>query len=155
MELLTPMADAKTKRKRESELPMELPKFPQVGEPVQEFRIRLPLDLAQEVEKEVVDSGLPRNRVVINRVARGGHNSKTATLESLIRDMETLLARYSSQQSSVELSKDLLRAVDEILDARPNEVQARVEGLRVVRRAMSGIEQDTTNILARAKKRTE
>jgi DNA repair protein RadC len=73
-------------------------------------------------------------------------------MDDAISNMEILLARYAAQQDSVELGKKLLQAVDEILDAKPNELQARVEGLRVVRRAMRGIEQAANNIIARAKK---
>jgi hypothetical protein len=122
---------------------------------VREYRLRLPADVSEEIEKESLDTGLPQNRIIINRLARFGPNDKMATMDGLIGHMETLLAGYGSRLSGVELGEELLQAVDQILDAKPNELQARVDKLRVVRRAVRGIEQSTTNILARAKKRTE
>ena len=41
---------------------------------------------------------------------------------------------------SLLLGKQLLQAVDEILAAKPNKLQARVEKLRVSRRAMRELE---------------
>jgi hypothetical protein len=146
-----------TKRKKDAELPMDPPRSVAYlsSQQGRDFRLRLPPDLSEEIEKESVESGVPQNRIIINRLARFAHDSKAATMDSMIGHMETLLARYGAQMHGVELGRELLQAVDQILDAKPNEVQARVEGLRVVRRAMRGIEQATTDILARAKKRTE
>jgi len=146
---------AKKKETAARELPMELPRVGHISQQGRDFRLRLPPDLSEEIEKESVNTGLPQNRIIINRLARFGQADKTATMDGLIGHMETLLARYGAQQSGVELSKDLLRAVDDILAAKPNELQARVEGLRVVRRAMREIEQAAARTLATAKKRTE
>jgi hypothetical protein len=136
------MATPKRKKAQEK-LPMELPRIPRGSEYAREFRLRLPPDLSGRIEKEAYDTGKPQNRVIIDMLARVTQADESTSIASSARHLETLLAKYSAQQSSVELSKDLLRAVDEILDAKPHEVQARVEGLRVVRRAMREIERTT------------
>jgi hypothetical protein len=138
-----------TKRKKETELPMELPRVPRAFEQSRMFRLRLPPDLSEQIEKEAMDTGLPQNRVIINRLARVTTADDTAKHADLNRETERILARYSAQQASVELGKNLLRAVDAILDAKPHELQARVEALRVERRGMQAIEQAAVRVAKR------
>jgi hypothetical protein len=133
------MADPK--RKKDTELPMELPRdIAPLSQQGRDFRLRLPPDLSEEIEKESVESGLPQNRIIINRLARFAHDSKAARMDDLINHMETLLAKYGTRITDLDLAESLLSTVDEALDAKPNELQAKMDKVRVIRRAMRALE---------------
>jgi hypothetical protein len=132
-------------RKKETvarELPMNLPKeVVPLSQQGRDFRLRLPPDLSEEIEKESFDTGVPQNRIIINRLSRFGQNDRTVTLDGLINHMETLLAGYGTRLNNVELGEELLQAVDEALAAKPNEIQAKLDKVRLARRGMQAIEQ--------------
>jgi len=58
-------------------------------------------------------------------------------LGELVRDMETVLARYASRITVTELNEALLHVVDEALAARTDgQLQLQLDLLRVIRRTM-------------------
>lgn len=100
------------------------------------YKISLPEDIAQRIEAKAKAEGRPQNRVIINELAAFPDLETVGKLAEHVRDMETVLARYSSQQTSHDLSNQLLAAVDALLKADGGVLQAAVEKVRVVRNAM-------------------
>ena len=104
------------------------------GHPV---HLRLPTDVFERIEGKTKEKGWPLNRVIINELAAFPDLEKHAKLGELVRDMEVILARYSSQQAMAELGEPLLRAVDQLLAAKTDsERQMQLDRLRVLRSNM-------------------
>jgi hypothetical protein len=120
--------------------PMDMPRVAHFSEQGRDFRLRLPRDLSDEIEKESAVSGIPQNRIIINRLAAFGQNNKAASMDSLLNHLETLLARYGTRLNSVELAEDLARAANEVVNAKAAELPAKVDKLRVILRAMQEME---------------
>ena len=65
------------------------------------------------------------------------HLDRQARFGKLVRDMETLLARYGSRLTVTELNEVLLRAVDKTLAAPTDgQLQQQLDRLRVICRTM-------------------
>lgn len=80
--------------------------------------MRLPDDVAQRIEAKAKDEQRPANRVLINELAEyptlkegGGKLAET------VRDLEIVLARYSARITTVDLTDDLLKTVDAVIDS--------------------------------------
>jgi hypothetical protein len=131
---------AEPKRKKSQELPMELPRVPRPFEQAQYMRLRLPPDIMEEVEKEAAETGAPLTRVVINRLARVKPTDNLKKHEELNNDVEVLLTKFSSRIDSVIYGKNLLRAVDDVLAANPAQLEAKLDQLRIERRALRELE---------------
>jgi len=101
-----------------------------------EYKIRLPEDIAQRIEAKAKDEQRPQNRIIINELAKFPDLEKTDKLAGLVRYVEVVLARYAAQQTAADLSKQLLSAVDAVLNAQGGALTAAVEKLRVVRADM-------------------
>ena len=101
-----------------------------------EYKIRLPEDIAQRIEAKAKVEGRPQNRIIINELAKFPDLEKTDKLAELVRYMEVVIARYAAQQTAADLSKQLLSAVDAVLNAQGGALTAAVEKLRVVRVGM-------------------
>jgi hypothetical protein len=97
-----------------------------------EFKLRLPPDIADRIRTKAKRMGLPQNRVVVSELAEYPRLNDVGTLAERISDTEVLLARYSSRISGIEITENLLAAVDAVLKAESlDAVQAAVERLRV------------------------
>jgi len=105
-----------------------------------ELRLRLPPDLAFEIGKEAELSGVPMNRVIVEALVRERHLGDVKTMDNLIGDVTVLLSRYGRRIKGIDLAEDLLRAVDDALAAEPADVPAKLDALRVIRRAMQEME---------------
>ena len=103
---------------------------------VREYKIRLPEDIAQRIEAKAKDEQRPQNRIIINELAKFPDLEKTDKLAGIVRHMEVVIARYAAQQTAADLSKQLLSAVDAVLNAQGGALTAAVEKLRVVRADM-------------------
>ena len=101
-----------------------------------EYKIRLPEDIAQRIEAKAKDEQRPQNRIIINELAKFPDLEKTDKLAELVRYMEVVIARYAAQQTAADLSKQLLSAVDAVLNAQGGALTGAVEKLRVVRADM-------------------
>jgi hypothetical protein len=137
---------ATTKRKKENAklLPMELPRAPRnlrAFEQGRMFRLRLPPDLSEDIEKEAVASGKPQNRIIMDRLAREMSNNATVTQASLNAHMADLLARYGARISSLEYGEDLIAAAEAVVNAEPGALAAKVDKLRIALRAVRSIKQ--------------
>jgi hypothetical protein len=99
--------------------------------------LRLPTDVVERIEAKAKSEGRPFNRILVEELALFPHLDREARLGELVRDMESVLARYGSRITATELNEALLHAVDEALAAETDaEPQPPLERLRVIRRAM-------------------
>jgi hypothetical protein len=118
--------------------PPRKPAEPGRGHPVY---LRLPTDVFERIEAKAKAEARPFNRITINELAAFPRLEREAKLGELIRDMETVLARYGSRIAQAELGEALLQAADEILAARSQaELQPLLDRMRVVRRTMLEME---------------
>jgi hypothetical protein len=102
-----------------------------------EFKVILPPDISEWIEREAREEGRPQSRIIINHLSRVPYLDRQAKLGELIRDMETTLAKYGSRITQIELNEALLRALDEALAAGSEaQRQPPLDRLRVIRRAM-------------------
>jgi predicted DNA-binding protein len=101
-----------------------------------EYKIRLPEDVAQRIEAKAKAEGRPQNRVIINELARFPDIEPQATLAERVRDLEVVLAHYGSRITWLDLSENLLNAVDALLAAEGGPVSAAIDKLRVARAGM-------------------
>ncbi len=101
-----------------------------------EFKLRIPTDVADRIEKKAKREGRPQNRVIINELAATPQLELTADLADLIQNLQIILARYGSRITQLDLSEALLKAVDDVLAAAGNELPAAIERLRVARIGM-------------------
>jgi hypothetical protein len=99
--------------------------------------MRLPPDVFERIEAKAKRERRPLHRILVDELALFPHLDRQARLGKLVRDMETVLARYGSRITVTELSEALLQAVDEVLAARTDgQLQAQLDGLGMIRRAM-------------------
>ena len=99
--------------------------------------LRLPTDVVERIEAKAKGEGRPFNRILVDELALFPHLDRQARLGELVRDMESVLARYGSRITMTELNEALLHAVDEALAAETDaELQPQLERLRVIRRTM-------------------
>ncbi len=104
--------------------------------PGREFKLRVPEDIAQRIEKKAKTELRPMNRIVINELAEFPSLEKYRDLAVTASHYETMLARYSARIMVADLSDDLLHAVHEVLKAdetgNTGELRAKLAKLRVV-----------------------
>ena len=97
--------------------------------------LRLPADVVARIEAKAKGEGRPFNRILVNELALFPYLDRQARLGELVRDMESVLARYGSRITVTELNEALLHAVDEALAARTDgQLQQQLDRLRVIRR---------------------
>ena len=97
----------------------------------------MPTDVVERIEAKAKGEGRPFNRILVDELALFPHLDRQARLGELVRDMESVLARYGSRITVTELNEALLHAVDEALAAETDaELQPQLERLRVIRRTM-------------------
>jgi len=101
-----------------------------------EYKIRLPEDVARRIEAKAESEGRPQNRVIINELSSVPQLEQTSRLAELVRDVEVVIARYGARITSIDLSHELLTAVDAVLAAEGSALTPAVEKLRVVRAGM-------------------
>jgi len=105
--------------------------------PGREYKIRLPEDVADRIEQKAANEQRPQNRVIINELAAFPDLQKARDLAESVGDLKVLLAQHSARIMWLDLSVQLLSAVDGVLEAEgSNALQAAVDKLRVVRLAM-------------------
>ena len=97
----------------------------------------MPTDVVERIEAKAKGEGRPFNRILVEELALFPHLDRQARLGELVRDMESVLARYGSRITMTELNEALLHAVDEALAAETDaELQPQLERLQVIRRTM-------------------
>jgi hypothetical protein len=123
-------------RKRDKAPPATLPAYKRG----REFKVILPPEVSERIERRARDEGKPQSRVIVDDLSRIPVLEAQSQLGKLVRTMENVLARYGSRIVTLDLETQLLRAIDRLLEARPGEVQARLDGLRILRAAMANRE---------------
>ena len=99
--------------------------------------LRLPTNVVERIEAKAKGEGRPFNRILVEELALFPHLDRQARLGELVRDMESVLARYGSRIILTELNEALLHAVDQTLAAETDaELQPQLERLQVIRRTM-------------------
>ena|SRR5271165_893326 len=124
-----------------------MPRHRKPPEPGRTNRVymRLPTDVFERIEARAKGEGRPFHRIIVDELALFPHLFRQARLGELVRDMETVLARYGSRITVTEVNEALLLAVDEALAARTDgQLQAQLDRLRVIRRTMLEGERRTT-----------
>jgi hypothetical protein len=97
----------------------------------------LPTDVFDRVEAKAKEEGRPLHRILVEELSLFPHLDRQARLGELVREMETVLARYGSRLTVTELDEKLLHAVDKALAARTDGLlQQQLDRLRVIRRTM-------------------
>jgi hypothetical protein len=66
-------------------------------------------DVVERIEAKAKGEGRPFNRILANELALFPHLDRQARLGELVRDMESVLARYGSRTTVTELSESLAR----------------------------------------------
>jgi hypothetical protein len=101
------------------------------------IHLRLPTDVFQRIEAKTKEKGWPFNRVIINELVAFPELEKVTELGEQITDMKVTLARYGSRITLADLGEPLLRAVDDVLEAKTeSERQRGLDKLRVLRAEM-------------------
>jgi hypothetical protein len=104
--------------------------------------LRLPTDVFERIEKKAKEEGRPFNRIIINELAAIPNLEQQRKFATLVGEMEVILARYGSRITLADLGEPVLRAVDEVLEAKTDaERTRRLDKLRVLRAAMVKHEQ--------------
>jgi hypothetical protein len=109
-----------------------------------DFKIRLPEDIRDRVEAKAETTGWPMNRVIINELADYPRLEKFGELADQIGHLGNLLARYGARIEWLDLSEQLLAALDAGLNAEGTAQQAALDKVRVLRNAMRDREKQAT-----------
>jgi Arc-like DNA binding dprotein len=102
-----------------------------------EFKLRLPPDVSERIEKKAEQEGRPQNRVIINELADYPDLLKYRDFAYYVTEMRNVLAAYGSRITLADLGESLVQAVDSVLSAQTDgELHSRLDRLRVLRAAM-------------------
>jgi hypothetical protein len=97
----------------------------------------LPTDIFVRIESKAKEAGRPFHRIIVEELSLFPHLERQARLGELVRDIETVFARYESRLTVTESNEALLHAVDEALAARTDgQLQQQLDRLRAIRRTM-------------------
>jgi hypothetical protein len=117
-----------TRRKKKSATP--------AFQMAREYKLRLPPDVSKWVEQRAKDTGWPQNRVIINSLVSLDYLEKLRGIGELYEDMKVWNARQSARVTWLDLSHELLNAVDAVLKTEGSAREAAIDRLRVERTAM-------------------
>ena len=99
--------------------------------------LRLPTDVFERIEAKAKGEGRPFHRIIVNELTLFPHLDRQTRLGELVRDMESVLARYASRIAVTDLNGALLHAVDGALAARTDgQLRPQLDLLRVIRSTM-------------------
>lgn len=105
-----------------------------------EFKVILPPDISERIEKQAKDEGKPQSRIIINDLARIPDLDKRSRFEELVGDMDEILARYGAWIVTADLTDDLLRTLREMVKANDADnvgaLRAKVTEVRSILAAM-------------------
>jgi hypothetical protein len=101
-----------------------------------EYKLRLPPDVSAWVEQRAKDTGWPQNRVIINGLASLDYLEKLRGIGELYEEMKVWNARQSARIAWLDLSDELLKAVDAVLKSQGAAREAAIDQLSVTRTAM-------------------
>ncbi len=109
-------------------------------ERTREFKLRLPPDISERIERKAHAEGRPQNRVIINELASIPHLERQRELGDVVEDMKALLARQGARMILADLSDELLRSIKDASKANRTgnipELQAHMDKVAVILEAM-------------------
>src|SRR5262245_55872578 len=105
-----------------------------------DYKIRLPQDVAERIERKAKAEERPQNRISINEMAAIPHLESVGNLAGHVSALETLLLRHGMRITSLDVSEELLAAVDAVLAAEGGALPAAVDKLRLARAGMLAVE---------------
>jgi hypothetical protein len=112
------------------------PATPDAPAPWRVYKLRLPTDIAERIEQEAAAEGRPVNRIIMNTLAAAPVAKQADRFEDSIRQLETMIWRHSARITWLDLTRELLDSVDDVLNAEGAEIHAAVDKLRIIRRAI-------------------
>jgi len=115
---------------------MALRKRPRAATPTREIKIRLAGDLSLRIEKKAKENGQAMNRVIVDELAAFPALKDLGVLADRIADVDVIVAHYGERITWLELSEQLLAAVDAVIKAQGAAQQAAIDKLRITRGAM-------------------
>jgi hypothetical protein len=98
--------------------------------------VRLSEEIFSRLGARAKSEGRPLSRIISDDLARVPWLEAQTQLGKLINVMDRILAQYGTRITTVTLETELLRAIDRLLEAKPGEVQARIDGVKLLRAAM-------------------
>lgn len=103
-----------------------------------EFKVILPPDISERIEREALEEGRPQSRIIINHLSRIPYLEMQRGFDETLGDMKAVLARYGARAAMGELSEAIKRALDEAA-AAPTAAQreACFDSLLVLHRALA------------------
>jgi hypothetical protein len=101
-----------------------------------EFKLRLPEDISERIVTKTEQTGWPQNRVIINELAEYPALKEYREQGDQIGAINDIIAHYGARITWLELSEQLLAALDAALDAQGTAQQAALDKVRVLRNAM-------------------
>jgi hypothetical protein len=106
------------------------------SEQAREFKLRLPSDVSQRIVAKAEKNGWPQNRVIINELAEYPALKEYREQGDQISAVNDIVAKYGARITWLELSEQLLDALDVALDAQGTAQQAALDKVRVLRNQM-------------------
>jgi hypothetical protein len=100
------------------------------------LHLRLPSDVMKLVETKAKKEQWPLNRAVINLLASIPLLEKIRDFDEVLGDLKVWNARQSARVTWLDLSEELLNAVDAVLKTQGSARDAAIDQLRVTRTAM-------------------
>jgi len=99
-----------------------------------EFKVRLPADISDRIEAKAEQKHQSQSRVIINELAAFPDLERNFNYANLVEEMRIILAKQGARITDLELSEQLLSAVDAVLKTEGG--AASLDALRVARSAM-------------------
>jgi len=101
-----------------------------------EFKVRLPADISDRIEAKAEQKHQSQSRVIIDELAAFPDLERNFNYANLVEEMRNVLARYSTRITWLDLSEQLLAALDKALASEGSAQQAALDKCRVLRNAM-------------------
>jgi hypothetical protein len=101
-----------------------------------EYKVRLAEDTALRIERKAKDLVRPQNRIIANELAEYPDLKRVGTLAENLGHLENMLMKYAGRITYLELTEELLRYVDEVLNTKGAAHDVAMDKLRAARNAM-------------------
>jgi hypothetical protein len=86
-----------------------------------EYKLRLPPALSERIAKDASEQGKPQSRIIIEDLEQIPYLRSVGVFDTLIKDMDYTLSRYSARVMLSDIADDFLNTVKEAVDAYKND----------------------------------
>jgi hypothetical protein len=101
------------------------------------YKLYLPADISDRIDQKAKATGWPLNRIIINELAAYPTLEELGKLTDIRARFDDLLAKHDARLMWQDLSDELLKAVDKVLQAKGGTaLDAAIDRLRKQRDAM-------------------